>query len=69
MAAIPCLLIYDPLFGVPIADIGYYGNLDGSPALWGFLALGNYCDPGNAFSGTRILPVKIALTTPPPSCP
>lgn len=25
MAAIPCLLIYDPLFGLPIADIGYYG--------------------------------------------
>lgn len=24
MAAIPCLLIYDPLFGLPIADIGYY---------------------------------------------
>jgi len=27
MAAIPLLLIYDPLFGLPIADIGYY-------ALW-----------------------------------
>lgn len=25
MVAIPCLLIYEPLFGVPIADIGYYG--------------------------------------------
>ncbi|MGZ3723647.1 MAG: CDP-diacylglycerol--glycerol-3-phosphate 3-phosphatidyltransferase [Bdellovibrionales bacterium] len=25
MGAIPCLLIYDPLFGLPIADIGYYG--------------------------------------------
>jgi CDP-diacylglycerol--glycerol-3-phosphate 3-phosphatidyltransferase len=27
MAAIPCLLIYDPLFGLPLANIGYY-------ALW-----------------------------------
>lgn len=25
MAAIPCLLIYDPIFGWPLADIGYYG--------------------------------------------
>ncbi len=25
MFAIPCLLIYDPLFGIPIADVGYYG--------------------------------------------
>ena len=25
MTAIPCLLIYDPIFGLPIADIGYYG--------------------------------------------
>lgn len=24
MMAIPCLLIYEPIFGVPIADIGYY---------------------------------------------
>ena len=24
MAAIPCLLIYDPLFGLPLANIGYY---------------------------------------------
>jgi CDP-diacylglycerol--glycerol-3-phosphate 3-phosphatidyltransferase len=25
MVAVPLLLIYEPLFGVPIADIGYYG--------------------------------------------
>ena len=25
MVAIPCLLIYEPLFGIPIADVGYYG--------------------------------------------
>jgi CDP-diacylglycerol--glycerol-3-phosphate 3-phosphatidyltransferase len=25
MVAIPCLLVYEPLFGIPIADIGYYG--------------------------------------------
>ncbi len=25
MIAIPCLLIYEPFFGIPIADIGYYG--------------------------------------------
>ncbi len=25
MLAIPCLLVYEPLFGIPIADIGYYG--------------------------------------------
>jgi len=25
MMAIPCLLVYEPLFGLPIADIGYYG--------------------------------------------
>jgi CDP-diacylglycerol--glycerol-3-phosphate 3-phosphatidyltransferase len=25
MLAIPCLLVYEPQFGVPIADIGYYG--------------------------------------------
>ncbi len=25
MSAIPCLLIYEPVFGIPIADIGYYG--------------------------------------------
>ncbi|MBX3021335.1 MAG: CDP-diacylglycerol--glycerol-3-phosphate 3-phosphatidyltransferase [Bdellovibrionales bacterium] len=24
MVAIPCLLIYEPLFGVPLGDIGYY---------------------------------------------
>ncbi len=24
MVAIPCLLIYEPLFGLPLADIGYY---------------------------------------------
>jgi hypothetical protein len=46
----------------------YYGNLDGAPALWGFFSLGNYCNINNAYSGTRILPVKIALTVG-PSCP
>lgn len=25
MVAIPCLLIYEPIFHIPIADIGYYG--------------------------------------------
>lgn len=25
MVAIPCLLIYEPLFRIPLADIGYYG--------------------------------------------
>lgn len=25
MSAIPCLLIYDPIFSIPIADIGYLG--------------------------------------------
>lgn len=25
MIAIPCLLIYEPVFGIPLADIGYYG--------------------------------------------
>lgn len=25
MMAIPCLLVYDPILGIPIADIGYYG--------------------------------------------
>lgn len=25
MVAIPCLLVYDPLFGLPIYHIGYYG--------------------------------------------
>lgn len=25
MIAIPCLLVYEPFFGIPIADIGYYG--------------------------------------------
>jgi CDP-diacylglycerol--glycerol-3-phosphate 3-phosphatidyltransferase len=25
MMAIPCLLIYEPIFSLPIADIGYYG--------------------------------------------
>ncbi len=25
MVAIPCLLVYEPLFKIPIADIGYYG--------------------------------------------
>ncbi len=25
MVAIPMLLVYDPLFGLPIADVGYYG--------------------------------------------
>jgi len=27
MTAIPCLLIYDPVFGIPLADLGYF-------ALW-----------------------------------
>jgi CDP-diacylglycerol--glycerol-3-phosphate 3-phosphatidyltransferase len=25
MVAIPCLLVYEPLFGVPIGDVGYFG--------------------------------------------
>lgn len=25
MLAIPCLLVYEPVFGIPVADIGYYG--------------------------------------------
>lgn len=25
MIAIPCLLIYDPVLGIPLADIGYFG--------------------------------------------
>lgn len=25
MVAIPCLLIYEPVFGLPLGDIGYYG--------------------------------------------
>ena len=25
MLAIPCLLVYEPIAGIPIADIGYYG--------------------------------------------
>jgi len=25
MLAIPCLLIYEPILGIPLADIGYYG--------------------------------------------
>jgi len=25
MLAIPCLLVYEPIWGIPIADIGYYG--------------------------------------------
>lgn len=25
MVAIPCLLIYEPIFGLPLGDIGYYG--------------------------------------------
>ncbi len=25
MLAIPCLLIYEPVFGIPVADVGYYG--------------------------------------------
>ena len=25
MAAIPCLLVYEPIFGIPLADIGYFG--------------------------------------------
>lgn len=25
MIAIPCLLLYEPILGIPIADIGYYG--------------------------------------------
>lgn len=25
MIAIPCLLIYEPLFGIPIGDVGYFG--------------------------------------------
>jgi CDP-diacylglycerol--glycerol-3-phosphate 3-phosphatidyltransferase len=25
MVAIPCLLVYEPLFGIPIGDVGYFG--------------------------------------------
>ena len=25
MASLPCLLVYDPVMGIPLADIGYYG--------------------------------------------
>lgn len=25
MIAIPCLLIYEPILGIPVADLGYYG--------------------------------------------
>jgi len=25
MLAIPCLLVYEPVFGIPVADVGYYG--------------------------------------------
>jgi hypothetical protein len=41
----------------------YYGNLDGSPALWAFLAIGDRCDRHiSPYDAVSILPVKIALT-------
>lgn len=44
MCAIPCLLIYDPLFGIPISDIGYWGLwvsvalslISGAEYTWGY---------------------------------
>ena len=60
--------VYRQYPGSIIVNSGlYYGNLDGSPALWGFLAIGNRCGRGQ-YDGTRILPVKITITTP-PVCP
>ena len=41
----------------------WHGTLGGVTSLWGFLSLGDYSKPG-AYSGTRILPVKLDGVVP-----